>query len=87
MCLTGVVFVIFGFSKLLEGAWVVLVIIPTLVMVFRSIHRHYTDVAVQVEADTSTRPITVHATFIVRSPTSTASPSSPWRWQGPSPPP
>ncbi len=65
MCLTGVVFVIFGASKLLEGAWVVLLIIPTLVMVFRAINRHYSDVAVQVEADTSIRPITVHATFIV----------------------
>ena len=65
MCLTGVVFVIFGASKLLDGAWVVLVIIPTLVMVFRAINRHYSDVAAQVEADTSIRPITVHATFIV----------------------
>ena len=65
MCLTGVVFVVFGASKLLEGAWVVLVIIPTLVMVFRAINHHYADVAEQVEADTSTRPIAVHATFIV----------------------
>ncbi|HEY7927813.1 MAG TPA: APC family permease [Candidatus Dormibacteraeota bacterium] len=65
MCLTGAVFLVFGASKLLEGAWVVLFIIPTLVMVFRSIHRHYGDVAVQVEADTSARPIAVHATFIV----------------------
>lgn len=65
MCLTGIVFVVFGASKLLEGAWVVIVIVPTLVMVFRSINRHYADVAVHVEADTSTRPIAVHATFIV----------------------
>jgi amino acid transporter len=65
MCLTGVVFIVFGASKLLEGAWVVLVIIPTLVTVFRAINRHYADVAVQVEADTSNRPIAVHATFIV----------------------
>jgi hypothetical protein len=65
MCLTGGVFIVFGASKLLEGAWVVLLIIPTLVMTFRAIQRHYADVAVQVEADTSTRPITVHATFIV----------------------
>ena len=65
MCLTGVVFVVFGATKLLEGAWVVLVIIPTLVFIFRSIHRHYRDVAEQVEADTSIRPIAVHATFIV----------------------
>jgi amino acid transporter len=65
MCLTGVVFIVFGASKLLEGAWVVLLIIPTLVMLFRAINRHYSDVAVQVEADTSTRAIAVQATFIV----------------------
>jgi amino acid transporter len=65
MCLTAVVFVVFGAFKLREGAWVVLLIIPSLVMVFRSIHRHYGDVAVQVEADTSARPIAVQATFIV----------------------
>ncbi len=65
MCLTGIVFLVFGASKLLEGAWIVLLIIPTLVMVFRAINRHYSDVAIQVEADTSIRPITVQATFIV----------------------
>ena len=65
MCLTGVVFVVFGATKLLEGAWVVIVIIPTLVMVFRAINRHYADVDVQVEGDTSTRQIAVKATFVV----------------------
>jgi amino acid transporter len=65
MCLTGVVFVVFGATKLLEGAWVVILIVPTLVTVFRAINRHYVDVAVHVDADTSTRPITVHATFVV----------------------
>jgi amino acid transporter len=65
MCLTGVVFVVFGATKLLEGAWVVILIVPSLVMIFRAINRHYNDVAVQVDADTSTRPIAVHATFVV----------------------
>ena len=65
MCLTGVVFVVFGATKLLSGAWVVLIIVPSLVMVFRAVHRHYADVTAQVDADTSTRHITVHATFIV----------------------
>jgi len=65
MCLTGIVFLVFGASKLFEGAWVVLLIVATLVMIFRAINRHYSDVAVQVDADTSKRPIAVQATFIV----------------------
>ncbi|HWF57417.1 MAG TPA: APC family permease [Candidatus Dormibacteraeota bacterium] len=65
MCLTGVVFVVFGATKLLEGAWVVILIIPTLVMIFRSINRHYTDVAAHISSEIPARPISVHATFIV----------------------
>ncbi len=65
MCLTGVVFVVFGATKLLDGAWVVVVIIPSLVALFGAIHRHYAEVKEQVDADTSTRTIAVHATFIV----------------------
>jgi amino acid transporter len=65
MCLTGVVFVVFGATKLLEGAWVVILIIPTLVMIFRSIHRHYTDVAAHVASEFPSRPISKQATFIV----------------------
>lgn len=64
------VLVFFGAAGLMgtlgcEGAWVVIVIIPTVVTMFRAIHRHYGDVRTQVEADTSIRPIAVHATFIV----------------------
>ena len=65
MCLTGIVFLVFGASKLLEGAWVVVVIVPTLVLVFRAIHRHYGDVREQVRSDTSSRRVAVDATFIV----------------------
>jgi amino acid transporter len=65
MCLTGVVFVVFGATKLLQGAWVVVLIVPTLVMIFRGIHDHYVDVDAYVAAEIPTRPIAVQATFIV----------------------
>jgi amino acid transporter len=43
--LTIVVVVIFSIFKFKDGAWVVLILIPALVVVFSSIHRHYQHVA------------------------------------------
>ena len=43
--LTAVVALVFAVTKFSEGAWVVLVLIPTLVAVFFAIHRHYLDLA------------------------------------------
>lgn len=42
---TFVVFIILMSTKFLEGAWIVVVIIPLLVVMFHSIHRHYERVA------------------------------------------
>lgn len=42
---TGVVLVILMATKFLEGAWVVVVAIPLLVLLFRSVNKHYQDVA------------------------------------------
>jgi len=36
---------IIGVSKFLEGAWIVVVLVPFLVLVFRAINRHYQEVA------------------------------------------
>ncbi len=43
--LTFIVMVIFAITKFASGAWVVIIIIPTLVFIFSRIHRHYKDVA------------------------------------------
>jgi len=43
--LTAVVMVVFAVTKFAEGAWVVVFLIPTLVLIFFRIHRHYKDVA------------------------------------------
>jgi amino acid transporter len=42
---TAVVMLVFAYTKFREGAWVILVLIPALVIVFSSIHRHYRTLA------------------------------------------
>jgi amino acid transporter len=42
---TGVVTLVFTFTKFREGAWVVIVSAPVLVLIFSAIHHHYRDLA------------------------------------------
>jgi hypothetical protein len=42
---TAVVMMVFGITKFASGAWFVVVLIPTLVLVFFRIHHHYKEVA------------------------------------------
>jgi Amino acid permease len=41
---TGIVTIIIAATKFTEGAWIVLVIIPLIILLFRAIHRHYKSV-------------------------------------------
>ncbi|HWQ83679.1 MAG TPA: APC family permease, partial [Anaerolineales bacterium] len=43
--LTLIVMVVFAYTKFADGAWVVIIIIPLVVYVFASIHRHYRNLA------------------------------------------
>jgi amino acid transporter len=43
--LTAMVTLVFAVTKFRDGAWVVLLVIPALVVVFYTIHRHYRDLA------------------------------------------
>jgi hypothetical protein len=45
---TGVVLVIVAVTKALEGAWIIIVLIPILVAVFKSTHKHYRHAAAQL---------------------------------------
>jgi amino acid transporter len=56
---TFVVLVVFILTKFIHGAWVVVLVIPLLVLMFRSIHRHYVAVAIQLSTVglTPLRPI------------------------------
>ncbi len=62
---TGVVFVIVASVKFLEGAFVIVAIVPALVMIFLAVHRHYLEVEVTLEMETPTSPGSVHPTCIV----------------------
>ncbi len=57
---TAVVLVVLVITKFIHGAWIVVVLIPLLVALFRAIHRHYVDVATQLttEGFQKLRPIT-----------------------------
>ena len=45
---TGIVLVIVAITKTLEGAWIVLLIIPIIVAIFKATHQHYDHVAAQL---------------------------------------
>jgi hypothetical protein len=42
---TFIVMIVFAVTKFREGAWIVLIVIPLLVSLFFTIHRHYKDLA------------------------------------------
>jgi len=48
---TFIVLMVFIVTKFLHGAWIVVVLIPLLVMMFLRIHRHYFDVAQQLSTE------------------------------------
>jgi amino acid transporter len=48
---TAIVLTVLVITKFIHGAWIVVVLIPLLVALFRSIHRHYVDVATQLTTE------------------------------------
>ncbi len=48
---TFVVLCVFVATKFIHGAWIVVVVIPLLVLMFRSIHKHYVGVAKQLSTE------------------------------------
>jgi amino acid transporter len=54
---TLVVMLVFVLTKFEEGAWVVLLLLPTLVYMFSAIHRHYRALARQLSLDDAAEPI------------------------------
>lgn len=52
--ITGIVALVIAITKFKDGAWIVIILIPTLVLIFHSIHQHYIQLANQLrltEAD------------------------------------
>jgi hypothetical protein len=48
---TLVVMFVFAITKFRDGAWIVLILIPTLVAVFYAIHRHYRELAAHLSLE------------------------------------
>jgi len=63
--LTAVVLVVLSVTKFTHGAWVVMVLIPLLVLLFRSIHGHYRSVADQLSLTTAAKPKPVRRLTVV----------------------
>ena len=62
---TGVVLVIVAVTKTFEGAWIVLVLIPIIVMLFRATRRHYDHVGAQLTLRNYTPQRKVHNTVLI----------------------
>ncbi len=54
--MTAVVMIVFGITKFADGAWFVILLIPVLVLVFSSIHRHYMKIAADLSLDSYVAP-------------------------------
>jgi amino acid transporter len=48
---TFIVLLVLIVTKFIHGAWIVVILIPLLVLMFRKVHRHYQEVAVQLTMD------------------------------------
>lgn len=62
---TGLVAIVVGFTNFTRGAWVVLVLIPLMIMLFRGINRHYMTAAGELAAQTPLKPEDIEHTVIV----------------------
>ncbi|PYS21288.1 MAG: amino acid permease [Acidobacteria bacterium] len=62
---TAIVLTVLVLTKFIHGAWIVVVLIPLLVALFRTIHRHYVDVATQLTTEGFQKLRPIHHEVIV----------------------
>jgi amino acid transporter len=62
---TGLVAVVVGLTNFAKGAWIVLLLIPLQIMMFRAIHRHYARAAGELAAQTPLKSEEIEHTVIV----------------------
>src|SRR5437868_4766765 len=62
---TGVVTVVIGATKFTHGAWIVVLVIPTLVATFMAMRRHYDDVAEQLSLEGLAAPPDLRHTVLI----------------------
>jgi amino acid transporter len=54
---TAIVMLVFAVTKFIEGAWIVLLLMPVLVLVFSRIHHHYLDLAARLSLERYGEPL------------------------------
>jgi amino acid transporter len=62
---TGIVMLTIAGTKFMEGAWIVVLLIPMLVLTFMTMHRHYDEVATQLSLDALEPPPPLQNTVLV----------------------
>ena len=62
---TLIVMIIFAVFKFSEGAWIILLIIPTLVLIFFGIHHHYRGLARQLSLESHAEPVRMQRNRII----------------------
>lgn len=62
---TFIVMIIFAVFKFSEGAWIILLIIPTLVLIFFAIHHHYRSLANQLSLERQVKPLRMQRNRII----------------------
>jgi amino acid transporter len=62
---TGLVMVVIAMTKFVDGAWIVVVLVPLLVLGFLTIRRHYAQVARQLSVEGFVKPPAVENTVLV----------------------
>lgn len=62
---TALVAIVIAVAKFVEGAWIVIILIPLLVLMFKSIHQHYQRFEISSTTDIPAHPQDVHHRLIV----------------------
>ncbi len=62
---TAIVALVIASTKFIHGAWIVLLLVPTMVLTMRLIHNHYESAAKQLEPETPIDPTAIKHTIIV----------------------
>jgi hypothetical protein len=62
---TAIVFIVQVLTKFTEGAWVVVLIIPAIILMLRKIHRHYVDFSAEVKYAGYSPLMFLHHTVVV----------------------
>ncbi|HLY65862.1 MAG TPA: APC family permease [Chloroflexota bacterium] len=64
-CATGLVLVVIVATKFLYGAWIVCLLIPIIIAMFLTIHRHYAKVQTELEGEIPVTPAAIKHNIIV----------------------